>query len=96
MTDEHLSYGTSLNSRDDYNINVGLYGKSRGVNDRQRTTWQPRKFTSVEKMSYPCQLKMYQDKIEEGHGWSFKDHRNSTRAPIARGANVQSVCNATC
>jgi hypothetical protein len=35
MTDEHLNYGTSLNSRDDYNINVGLYGKSCGGDDRQ-------------------------------------------------------------
>jgi hypothetical protein len=26
MTDELLSYGTILNSRDDYNINVGPYG----------------------------------------------------------------------
>jgi hypothetical protein len=30
MTDEHLSYDTNLNSRDGYNINVGLYGGSRG------------------------------------------------------------------
>jgi hypothetical protein len=37
---------------------------------------------------------MHRDKIEEGHEWSFKDHRYSTWAPIARGANVQSVCNA--
>jgi hypothetical protein len=35
MTDEHLSYGTSLNSREDYNINVGLYGESRGGNNGQ-------------------------------------------------------------
>jgi hypothetical protein len=35
-------------------------------NDGQRTTWRPRTFTSVEKMSYPCQLKMHRDKIEEG------------------------------
>jgi hypothetical protein len=35
MTDEHLNMGTSFNSRDDYNINVGLYGKSRGGEDRQ-------------------------------------------------------------
>jgi hypothetical protein len=60
------------------------------------TTWQPRKFTSMEKMSCPCQLKMYQDKMEEGHGWSVKDHGNSSRAPTAIGANVQSVGNATC
>jgi hypothetical protein len=30
---QHLSYGMSLKSRDDYNINVGLYGESRGGND---------------------------------------------------------------
>ncbi len=30
MTDEYLSYDTNLNSRDGYNINVGLYGGSRG------------------------------------------------------------------
>ncbi len=35
VQNEHLSYGMSLNSRDDYNINVGLYGKSRGGNDGQ-------------------------------------------------------------
>ncbi len=33
--DKHLHIGTSFNSRDDYNINVGLYGKSRGGDDRQ-------------------------------------------------------------
>jgi hypothetical protein len=96
MTDKHLNYGTSLNSRDDDNINVGLYGESRGGDTDKRTTWRPRKFTSVEKMSCPCQLKMYRDKMEEGHEWSFKDHGNSMQAPIARGANLQSVCNAMC
>ncbi len=35
MTDEHLNIGTSFNSRDDYNINVGLYGKSCGGDDGQ-------------------------------------------------------------
>jgi hypothetical protein len=35
MTDEHLNYGTSLNSRNDYNINVDLYGKSRRGDDGQ-------------------------------------------------------------
>jgi hypothetical protein len=34
MTDEYLIYGTNLNSMDDYNINVGLYGGSRGVKRR--------------------------------------------------------------
>jgi hypothetical protein len=38
MTDEHLNYETSQNSRDDYNINVGLYGKSRGGDDGQEAT----------------------------------------------------------
>jgi hypothetical protein len=51
----------------------------------KRITWRPRKFTSVEKMSCPFQLKqqMYQDKMEEGHGWSFKDQG------IARGPPLQ-------
>jgi hypothetical protein len=64
----------------------------------KRTTWRPWKFTSVERMSRLCQPKqqMYRDKTEGGRGWSFKDHGNSTRAPIARGANVLSVCTATC
>ncbi len=64
----------------------------------KRTTWRPRKFTSVEEMSNPFQVKqqMYRDKMEEGHGGSFKDLGNGTRAPITRGANVQSVCKATC
>jgi hypothetical protein len=35
MTDEHLNYRTSLNSRDDYNVNVGLYSESRGGDDGQ-------------------------------------------------------------
>ncbi len=35
MTDEHLNIGTSFNSRDDYNINMGLYGKSCGGDDGQ-------------------------------------------------------------
>jgi hypothetical protein len=35
MKDEHLNHGTSLNSRDDYNINVGLYGNSHGGDDGQ-------------------------------------------------------------
>jgi hypothetical protein len=35
MTDEHLNFGTSFNSRNDYNINLGLYGKSRGGDDEQ-------------------------------------------------------------
>jgi hypothetical protein len=35
MTDKHLNSGTSFNSRDNYNINVGLYGKSRGGDDGQ-------------------------------------------------------------
>jgi hypothetical protein len=56
MTDEHLSYGINFNSRDDFYMNVGLYGGSRGVNEGQRTTWRPRTFTSVEKMAYPCQI----------------------------------------
>ncbi len=51
----------------------------------KRTTWRPQKFTRVEKMSCPCQLKMYRDKMEEGHGWSFKDHGNSTPGPHREG-----------
>jgi hypothetical protein len=84
MTDEHLSYGTSLNSRDDYNINMGLYGESCGVNDGQRTTWRPRKLTSVEKMYCPCQLKMNRDKMEEGHGCPLRT-TGIARGPPSRG-----------
>ena len=68
MTDEDLSYGTNLNSREGYNINVGLYDESRGGGDGQEVMWQPRKFTSMEKMPNSFQLKqqMYWDKMEEG------------------------------
>jgi hypothetical protein len=34
----------------------------------KRKTWRPRKFTSVEKMSCPCQLKMHRDKMEKDMG----------------------------
>jgi hypothetical protein len=77
-------------------INVGPYGvveHVEGTTDRGQCG-DPG--SSPAWMSCPCQPKMYWDKMVEGHGWSFKDHGNSTRAPIARGANVQSVCSATC
>jgi hypothetical protein len=35
MTDEHRNFGTIFNSRDDYSINMGLYGESRGGGDGQ-------------------------------------------------------------
>jgi hypothetical protein len=35
MTDKHRKFRTIFNSRDDYNINMGLYGESRGGGDRQ-------------------------------------------------------------
>jgi hypothetical protein len=35
ITDEHGNFGTSFNSRDDYCISMGLYGKSRGGDDGQ-------------------------------------------------------------
>jgi hypothetical protein len=95
MTDEHLSYRTSLNSRDDYNINVGLYGESHGGNDGQEDNVATPEVHQHGEDVLPLPT-LYQDKMEEGHRWSFKDHGNSMRAPIARGANVQSVCNATC
>jgi hypothetical protein len=34
MTDEHHDFRTIFNRRDNYSINVGLYGKSRGGGDR--------------------------------------------------------------
>jgi hypothetical protein len=39
---------------------------------------------------------MFRDKMEEGHGRSFKKLGNSTWVPIARGANLQSVYKAAC
>ncbi len=96
-TDEHLNYRTSFNSRDEYNLTWACMANHVEEMMDKRKTWRPRKFTSVEKMSCPCQLKMYRDKMEEGHGWwSFKDHGNNTPAPIVRGAYVQSVCKAAC
>jgi hypothetical protein len=35
MTDNHRGFGTIFNRKDDYSINVGLYGKSRGGGDGQ-------------------------------------------------------------
>ncbi len=35
MTNEHRKFGTIFISRDNYNINVGLYGESRGGGDGQ-------------------------------------------------------------
>jgi hypothetical protein len=61
----------------------------------KRRTWRPRKFTSVEMMARPCQLKMCRDKMEDMDGLC-KDHGNGTWAPIARGAYVQDVCKAAC
>ncbi len=59
----------------------------------KRTMWRPRKFTSVEKMSCPCWLKMYRDKMEEGHGGPLRTTGIARRPPSG---GVQSVCNATC
>jgi hypothetical protein len=95
-SDEHFNYGTSLNSTDEYNLTWAWMANHVEEMTDKRITWRPRKFTSLEKMSCPCQLKLYRDKMEEGHGWSFKDHRNNTWAPIVRGAYVRSVCKAAC
>jgi hypothetical protein len=35
MVDERRNFGTIFNSRDNYSVNVGLYGESRGGGDGQ-------------------------------------------------------------
>jgi hypothetical protein len=73
MTDEHLNYERSLNSGDNYNINMGLYGKSCGGDDGQEDNVATPEVHQRGEDILPFQLKqqMYRDKIEEGHGWSF-------------------------
>jgi hypothetical protein len=103
MTDEQRNFGTASTAgtiRDQYtNVDVDLYGESRGRDDGQEDNVATPKVHQHGGDTDPIfQLKqqMFQDKIEKGHGSSFKDLGNSTWVPIVRGANMQSVCKATC
>ena len=93
MTDEYLSYDTNLNSRDGYNINVGLYGGSRGGKRRtEDNVAAPDVHQRGEGVLPLPNLRCTETRSKKDMSeWSFKDHRHSTWAPIARGANVQNI-----
>jgi hypothetical protein len=93
MMDE-FNYGTSLNSSDDIVLTWVFMTNHVEETTDKRTTWRPRKSPAWRRCQALFNLsnRCYRDKMEEGHGWSLKDHGNSMRVPIMRGANVQSVC----
>jgi hypothetical protein len=53
MMDEHRDFGTIFNRKDDYSINVVFMVYHMEEATDKRTTWRPRKFTSMEEMSNP-------------------------------------------
>ncbi len=84
--DWHRNLGTSFNSRDDYYNNMG-YMANHMEETMVRTTWRPWKFTSVEEMSTPYQLKqqLYLDNMEEGHVRSFRTSGIACGPPLRGG-----------
>jgi hypothetical protein len=98
MTNEHRNFGTASTAgtiRDQYmNVDVDLYGESRGRNDGQEdnvATQKVHQHGGDFRPLFQIKQQMFRDKMEEGHGRSFKALGNSMWVPIARGANVQSV-----
>jgi hypothetical protein len=55
--DEHLNYDTNFNSRDEYNLTWACMADYVEEITDKRKTWRPRKFTSMEKMSCPANLR---------------------------------------
>jgi hypothetical protein len=82
MMDEHRNFGTIFYSRDCDSNNMVLYDDSCGGGDGQE-----------DNVATP---EVHQRGGDAQHFFNFKDLRNQHVAPIARGANVQSVCKAMC
>ncbi len=53
MADEHCNFGTIFNRKDDYSIKWVFEADHVEETTDKRTTWLPRKFTSVEEIANP-------------------------------------------
>ncbi len=82
--------------RDCYSNNVGLYSDSHGGDNGQEDYVATPEVNQYQDVFLYCHNRGVDTRCKKDLGGPLRTSGISTWAPIVRGANVQSVCKATC